>query len=97
MSSQTQQKEVKKVIGLVYTFRRGADAYPDNVIIVVPGIEDEKELHKFLGKKVIWKTKTGKLIIGKVIKVWSKNGHLLVKFRRALPGQALGTKVEIIF
>ncbi len=86
----------KKVIGLVYTFRRGADAYPDNVIVVVPGIENEAELAKFVGCKVVWRTKTGKEIIGVVRKVWSKRGHLLVVFRRPLPGQALGTRCEII-
>ncbi len=86
----------RKVIGLVYTFRRGADAYPDNVIVVVPGVEDETELAKFVGCKVVWRTKTGKEIIGVVRKVWSKRGHLLVVFRKPLPGQALGTKCEII-
>ncbi len=86
----------KKIIGLVYTFRRGADAYPDNVIVVVPGVEDEAELSKFVGCKVVWRTKTGKEIVGTVRKVWSKRGHLLVVFRKPLPGQALGTKCEII-
>ena len=87
---------VRKFVGLIYSFRRGADAYPDNAIVVVPGIEDEAELHKFLGCKVIWRTKTGKEFIGVVRKVWSKHGHLLVVFRKPLPGQALGTKCEII-
>ena len=87
---------VKRLVGLIYSFRRGADAYPTNAIVVIPGIEGESELHKFLNCKVIWRTKTGKEIIGKVRKVWSKRGHLLVVFRRALPGQALGTKCEII-
>ncbi len=85
-----------KVTGLVYSFRRGADAYPDNVIVVVPGVENCVLLSKFVGCKVIWKTKTGKIIIGKVRKVWSERGHLLVVFRRPLPGQALGTKCEIL-
>ncbi|NPA70248.1 MAG: 50S ribosomal protein L35 [Crenarchaeota archaeon] len=84
-----------RIVGLIYSFRRGADAYPDNVIVVVPGIEDSAVLHRFLGCRVIWRTKTGKEIIGKVRKVWSERGHLLVVFRRPLPGQALGTRCEI--
>ncbi len=87
---------MRKVIGLVYSFRRGADAYPDNVIVVVPGVEDRAILSKFVGCKVIWRTKTGKEIIGTVRKVWSERGHLLVVFRRPLPGQALGTRCEIL-
>ncbi len=86
----------RKLIGLVYSFRRGADAYPRDVIVVVPGVEGEALLHKLLNCKVIWRTKTGREIRGKVRKVWSKRGHLLVTFRRALPGQALGTRCEIV-
>ncbi len=88
--------DVKVLKGLIYSIRRGSNARPNHALIVIPGIESIKELQKFVGKKVVWKSRTGKLFIGKVRRIWNRNGNLLVIFRKGLPGQALGTEVEII-
>src|SRR3989304_3404203 len=46
-----------------------------------------------VGKKAVWKKKGEESISGKAIKVHGKG--LMVRFRRGLPGDALGTAGEI--
>jgi len=50
---------------------------------------------KIIGQKVIWKGKN-KRHIGKIVGLHGKNGVVRVKFKKAVPGQALGTLVELI-
>ena len=74
----------------------GKRQYPREVIIEIPGITP-KEAGNFLNKKVIWRhPKTGTTIHGKIIKIHGRRGRLIARFRKGLPGQALGTEVEII-
>jgi ribosomal protein L35AE/L33A len=44
---------------------------------------------------VVWKQGNSK-IIGKIAGFHGKNGVVKVKFQKAVPGQALGTKVELV-
>jgi large subunit ribosomal protein L35Ae len=48
-----------------------------------------------IGRKVVWKEGTNK-IVGKIVTSHGKNGLLLARFRRGVPGQALGTSVELV-
>lgn len=50
---------------------------------------------KIIGQKVVWKSKN-KELIGKISGFHGKNDVLEVKFKKGLPGQAIGTLVELI-
>jgi len=50
---------------------------------------------KILGQKVVWKSKS-KELFGKIAGFHGKNDVLKVKFKKGVPGQALGTLVELI-
>ena len=50
---------------------------------------------QFIGRKVVWKGENKKLI-GKIAGFHGKNGALRVKFKKGVPGQALGTTVELV-
>ncbi len=50
--------------------------------------------HELIGKKIFWKTRTGKTITGKVLKPHGKTG-LLTKFDKGLPGDAVGDPVVL--
>ncbi|MEE8358867.1 MAG: 50S ribosomal protein L35ae [Candidatus Hydrothermarchaeales archaeon] len=50
--------------------------------------------HELIGKKIFWKTRTGKTITGKVLKPHGKTG-LLTKFDKGLPGDAVGDAVVL--
>lgn len=50
---------------------------------------------QLVGRKVIWTSKNKKFI-GKIIDLHGKNGSVRVRFKKGVPGQALGTRVELI-
>ena len=50
---------------------------------------------QLIGQKVLWKGEKKKLI-GKIVGFQGKNGAVRVKFKKGVPGQALGTIVELI-
>ena len=50
---------------------------------------------KLIGRKVVWKGENKKLI-GKIVGFHGKNGAVRVKFKKGVPGQALGTTVELV-
>jgi ribosomal protein L35AE/L33A len=50
---------------------------------------------KLVGQKVVWMN--GKTpVTGKIVGMHGKNGMVRVKFARPVPGQAIGTTVELI-
>ena len=49
---------------------------------------------QLIGRKVVWKGENKKLI-GKIVGFHGKNGAVRVKFKKGVPGQALGTTVEL--
>ena len=50
---------------------------------------------QLLGRKVVWKGEK-KNLVGKIVGFHGKNGVVRVKFKRGVPGQALGTTVELV-
>ncbi len=88
--------EAKTVLkGVIAGFVYGRDAYPKYAIVRFEGVRTYAEAAKLIGKRVIWKSKTGKLFVGKVVRVLGKRGAVVVRFRKALPGQAIGTIVDL--
>ncbi len=87
---------MKTIKARIYSIRRGSIGYSRDAIIIVPGVETAADAAKFLNAKVVWRSRAGAEIIGNVLKVWGKHGQLLVRFRRGLPGQALGDTVDLI-
>lgn len=50
---------------------------------------------QLIRREVVWKQNSIELV-GKIVGPHGKNGVVKVKFQKAVPGQALGTKVELI-
>ena len=50
---------------------------------------------QLMGQKVVWKGENKKHI-GKIVGFHGKKGTVRVKFKKGVPGQALGTIVELI-
>jgi large subunit ribosomal protein L35Ae len=65
------------------------------ILIQVIGSESVAQAGQLIGKKVVWKNQTAKLV-GQVVGLHGKNGMLKAKFKKGVPGQALGTIVELI-
>jgi large subunit ribosomal protein L35Ae len=88
--------QARSVRARIYSIRRGSIGYARDAIVIVPGVETIMDAAKLVGAKAVWRSRTGAEIIGSVLKVWGKHGQLLVRFRRGLPGQALGDYVDLI-
>jgi large subunit ribosomal protein L35Ae len=50
---------------------------------------------QLIGRKVVWKSQNKKFI-GEIVGFHGKNGVVRVKFKKGVPGQALGTTVELV-
>ena len=50
---------------------------------------------QLIGRKVVWTEGKGK-IIGKIVGLHGKKGVVRAKFRKGVPGWALGTAVELV-
>ncbi|MFH0752567.1 MAG: 50S ribosomal protein L35ae [archaeon] len=66
-----------------------------HVVLVVKGIADRKKAETLVGKSVSWTSPAGKKIVGEIRAAHGKAGAVRAIFERGLPGQALGTKVQM--
>jgi large subunit ribosomal protein L35Ae len=48
-----------------------------------------------IGRKVVWKDNNNKFI-GKIVGLHGKKGVVRAKFRKGVPGTALGTSIELV-
>lgn len=75
-----------KIVG----FRGSRREMYSNYAVIETG---ERNPASLIGKKVIWKTQTGKTIAGKILRTHGR--QLLARFQRGLPGNAVGSEVEV--
>ena len=50
---------------------------------------------QYIGKTIVWETKTGRQIKGKVVALHGRKGVVRAIFEKALTGEALGTRVRV--
>jgi large subunit ribosomal protein L35Ae len=83
--------------GTIVNYRRGRRTMKgDQVILEFEGFDDRKKASSLLGKQVLWRTSANREIHGKILRQHGNSGAVRAKFNRGLPGQAIGTKVEVI-
>ncbi len=84
------------VKGRVVQFRQGRHTLKvRHYLIEVEGSLDREKAAKLVGKEVEWKSPAGKIIKGKVSAAHGNNGVVRAIFEKGLPGQAVGTEVEL--
>ncbi len=83
--------------GRVINYRGGMRTQRANQMIVLPENSSDKEsASKLIGRKVEWTTPSGNKIVGKIRRPHGRKGAVIVKFNKGLPGQSLGTDVDIM-
>ena len=70
--------------------------YNNQMIIQVPSITKAEKAKHLIGKKVVWISPSKKELTGLIKKEHGNNGALRVYFDTGMPGQSLGTKVQIM-
>ena len=82
----------------IIQFRRGRKTFkPRHFLIEVEGSKTREDASKFVGKELTWTStgKNAKQIKGKVSAAHGGNGVIRAIFEKGLPGQAIGTEVEM--
>lgn len=59
------------------------------------GVNSAGEAGRLVGRKVAWGSSKRRKV-GKIVGLHGKNGHVRARFRKGLPGEALGKPVEIV-
>ncbi len=90
--------EVLGMEGAISNYKRGRHTiHQKHCILVFPGIQTRKAANNLIGRIVVWKSSTGKELKGIITRAHGNNGAVRAHFKKAgVPGQALGTKVQII-
>jgi large subunit ribosomal protein L35Ae len=86
----------KPVYGTILNYRIGFGTQnPRECLIHFTHVNSISLAGQLFNRKVVWKQGTIKLI-GKIVGLHGKKGVVKVKFRKGVPGQALGTRVELV-
>ena len=81
----------------ISNYRGGArNQKPNQMILIVDEVKSKEDAQKLLGKKVEWTTPAGNKINGEVTRAHGNKGAIIAKFEKGLPGQAMGTKAQIL-
>lgn len=67
-----------------------------HMILKPLGVNDRGGAGALIGRKVVWKSPTGKKMFGKILRPHGNRGEVKAYFKPGLPGQALGDYVEIL-
>ncbi len=82
--------------GIIVSYRSGPRTQSSKECILrFPGVESVGEAARLIGRRVAWPVGERK-IRGKIVGLHGSNGFVRVRFRKGVPGQALGSTVEII-
>ncbi|MFH1545081.1 MAG: 50S ribosomal protein L35ae [archaeon] len=81
---------------MISGYRRGRRTMHGNQLIIeIDGVNSKEKASALMGKKVEWKTTSGKSIKGKISRVHGNNGRVIARFTKGLPGESIGTKVNV--
>ena len=83
--------------GRILSYRRGRHTqHVNQVLVELDNVVSKEKAKDFIGKKLLWKSPSGKEIKGEVLALHGNKGVVRAKFETNLPGQAITTKVQII-
>ncbi len=81
---------------LIVSYKRGRHLiHPRHAIIKLPAITDKSKAQSFVGKKVSYATKGGKVLKGVITRPHGVKGLVRARFTKGLPGQAIGSEVLV--
>ena len=82
--------------GVIVNYRVGPKTQrPKECLIHFPDLKSPSEASRLIGRKVAWKIGKRKLV-GKIVGLHGRKGVVRVRFKKGLPGQALGTTVTLV-
>ena len=83
------------VYGRIMNYRIGIGTQSSReCLIKFVGVDSAAQAGLLTGQKVVWKG-ANKMLVGKIIGFHGKKGVVRAKFKKGVPGQAIGTVVEL--
>ncbi|MEM2419768.1 MAG: 50S ribosomal protein L35ae [Candidatus Bathyarchaeia archaeon] len=87
---------MSQIEGIIVNYRVGPKTQKSKeCIIQFLHVNSVSEASRLIGRKVAWDNGDIK-IVGKIVDVHGKKGLVRARFRKGLPGQALGTVVQLV-
>jgi large subunit ribosomal protein L35Ae len=82
--------------GTIVNFRSARHHQNDRQMVIhIEGITTKEKAKALVGKQVVWKSPAGKELKGKISFAHGNSGAVRAIFETGMPGQAVGSKVEI--
>lgn len=82
---------------VILSYRGGRKTRRTNqMLIEVEGADSKTKASAYIGRRVVWKTPSGRLIYGKITHAHGNKGVLRARFPKGLPGEALGKKAKVV-
>ncbi len=66
------------------------------MVLKVKGTDTKDKASKLVGKKVSWKTSSGKEIKGEIKATHGNSGAVRAIFEKGMPGQSISTKIKVL-
>ena len=83
--------------GVVVSHRRGRNSIHEyQAIVEVDGVTSREQASTLRGRKVVWTPPGGRKFVGKVLAPHGNKGRVRVRFEEGVPGQMIGSRVEIL-
>ncbi|MBS7648458.1 MAG: 50S ribosomal protein L35ae [Candidatus Bathyarchaeia archaeon] len=83
--------------GVIINYRIGPrEQYSRECILQFPRIKSRAEASQLIGRRVAWTDGKKNTIVGVIVAPHGNKGLVRARFRRGLPGQALGTQIRIV-
>ena len=90
------KKLSQPVYGRITNYRIGIRTqHSRECLIQFTGMKSAAQASPLVGQKVVWKGEK-KTLIGKIVGLHGNSGAVRAKFKKGVPGQALGTAVELV-
>ncbi|MFT4309700.1 MAG: 50S ribosomal protein L35ae [Candidatus Woesearchaeota archaeon] len=82
---------------VIASYRRGRHTQDTSqVILIVNDVDNRDAASRMVGRKVLWKTTSGKELHGEIVSAHGSKGAVRASMKNPLPGQAIGTKISIL-
>jgi len=83
--------------GVILGYKRGLKRqYTNYIYLKFENFNSKSTASKLIGRKVLWSSRKGLKVIGSILKTHGCKGVVIARFRRPLPGQAIGSRVVLI-
>ena len=65
------------------------------MLVEIEGADTKAKASAYIGRKVVWKTPSGKSIYGTITHPHGGHGVVRVRFSKGMPGESLGKKAKV--